>query len=61
MSAARFEVDEDPGVTFTLADFLEVNEDLDADDVAELEALPVGGEIVYGGGAAAEITLRRVE
>ncbi len=42
-----------------IADFIEVN-GLAAPDREAIGALEVGGEIIYGGGAAATFVLRRV-
>ncbi len=48
------------GVAIDIAVFIEVN-DFAASDREEIGALVVGAEIVYGGGAAATFTLRRVK
>jgi hypothetical protein len=41
--------------------FLELNEDaLTEEEIAELRGMQVGGTTIYGGGAAATFTLRRI-
>lgn len=62
----RYQNDDEPGDLFSLAEFVEANEDLrDGSDEAEAEIdairhLGVGDFLVLGGGAAAEFVLRRV-
>lgn len=51
---------EDEVVESSLESFLDSNEDLSLEEVANLHLLQVGGEMRFGGGAAPLITVRRV-
>ena len=59
---ARYSTDNDePGETFTMAEFLAANADdpLDPEDMAQIEALPVGGHVLLNLGAHGVVTIRR--
>ncbi len=59
-AVARYLIDNDPDSLSTLAEFIDANETLDADEVAAIAALKPGETYSAGGGAGAEWTITRL-
>lgn len=62
---ARYMIDSDEGgsdESWTLEQIVKANEPaaFDPEDLSEIESLPVGGKLSFGGGAWAEWTIKRV-